>query len=72
VNAAALRIMTVWACITGLALVGLAAIEMVTGHRLPDAMQMLLGAVVGFELYLFGRELWHKARRHDPKGGGRG
>jgi hypothetical protein len=57
-----LRRMSVWAALTGLALVGLLAIQLLHGLPGSETLPMLLASVVGFELYLFVRDLFGRVR----------
>ena len=63
---AVIRPLSAWASLTGLALVGLALIQLLAGRPAPQQLPMLIAAVTGFELFLFVRE------RLERRGGGGG
>jgi uncharacterized membrane protein len=62
-NPAMLRPLSAWAALTGLALIALLAIQLLAGGQIGERLPMLLAAVVGFELFLFGRDLLRRVRR---------
>ena len=58
-----LRRLSVWSALTGLMLVCLLAVQLAFGVPPTGTIVMLLASVVGFELFLFGRDLIHRRRR---------
>ena len=58
-----LRQVSVWAAFTGLVLVLLLLLQIVGGLPRSDTLPMLLAAVLGFELFLFVKELMHRKHR---------
>ena len=58
-----LQRLSVFAALTGLLLAGLLAIQIWAGLPRSETLPMLLAAVVGFELFLFGQDMAGKARR---------
>ena len=55
-------LMRVWAVLTGLALLAWYFIGLALHQRAPDVVSMLATAIGGFEMVLFGQELWFKRR----------
>ena len=56
-------LMRVWAALTGLALAAGFFVALFMGVKLNDTLPMLIAAIGGFELALYGQDLWLK-RRH--------
>ena len=52
------RQLSILACVTGLALAGVFFLARANGVHAPEWMPMLIAAIGGFELFLFGQGLW--------------
>ena len=59
----AMQQLSVLACCTGLVLAVLCALAYYNGAPTFDRWAMLLGAICGFELFLFGQDLKGRRRR---------
>jgi len=55
--------MRVWAAITGLALAAWYFVAAYFGRGNSDLVPMLVTAIGGFELFLFGQDVWLKKKR---------
>ncbi|MBU6266272.1 MAG: hypothetical protein KGN34_01945 [Sphingomonadales bacterium] len=58
--------MRVWAMLTGVVLISWYFVGLALHEPAPDMVSMLATAIAGFEMMLFGQELWFK------RGTGRG
>lgn len=52
-----------WAMVTGLALAALYFGALYLGFRPSETLPMLVTAIGGFELFLFGQDFWLKRKR---------
>ncbi len=50
----------VWAALTGIALAAFAFARAFDGHGLGHVAPMLVAAIGGFEMVLFGQDVWRK------------
>ena len=57
--------MRVWAAVTGLALAAWYFAAMYLGFRVSELLPMLVTAIGGFELFLFGQDLWLRKKRSE-------
>jgi hypothetical protein len=55
--------MRVWAALTGLALAIWYFAALYFGFRVSDPLPMLVTAIGGFEMFLFGQDVWLKKKR---------
>jgi len=58
-------LMRVWAALTGLALAAWFFVQYYAGGPVSDTLPMLIAGIGGFELVLYGQDLWLKRRRHN-------
>lgn len=61
------RQLSILACVTGLVLAAVYFLAIWNGTAVPDWMAMMISAIGGFELFMFGQSLWLK--RADRQGG---
>lgn len=58
-------LMRVWAALTGLALAAWFFVALGIGVKMTDTLPMLIAAIGGFELVLYGQDVWLKRRRQN-------
>ena len=58
-------LMRVWAALTGLALAAGYFVALFMGVKLNATLPMLISGIGGFELVLYGQDLWLKRRHHN-------
>jgi zinc transporter ZupT len=58
-------LMRVWAALTGLALAVAYFVALYMGMKLSDTLPMLIAAIGGFEMVLYGQDIWFKRRRQN-------
>jgi hypothetical protein len=56
------EMMRVWATITGLALAAWYFAALYLGFKVSELLPMLVTAIGGFEIFLFGQDVWQKKR----------
>lgn len=54
------RQLSILACVTGLLLAAVWFLALANGADTPDWMPMMIAAIGGFELFLFGQNVWLK------------
>ncbi len=54
------ELMRVWAMLTGMAIVALYFALLALQKPMPEVIPMLAAAIAGFEMMLFGQEIWFK------------
>lgn len=56
--------MRVWAAATGLALAGWFFLQLTMGGKTPELIPMLVAAIGGFEMFLYGQDIVRRRRQN--------
>ena len=58
-------LMRLWAVLTGLALAAWFFVAWYMGVKSPDTLPMLIAGIGGFEMVLYGQDIWFKRKRQN-------